>query len=161
LATIAFLFLPQGTDVLLLLLENSFQTGNPSALFFLLFGVLFWSISSEFCCRMLLYMTDNSGHSLSITSVQSRKSLQVQLAKFCLYAPILILGIGLVKAYFQNQSDSGFPLAVLLMLICLLTAACWLLFQLYHAKRKFPLFRKWMRLSAKRSILDRETLWHF
>lgn len=152
LATIAFLFLPQGTDVLLLLLENSFQVGNPSTLFFLLMGVLFWSISSEFCCRMLLYMTDNSGHSLSIASVQSRKSLQVQLAKFCLYAPILILGIGLVKAYFQNQSDSGFPLAVLLMLICLLTAACWLLFQLYHAKRKFPLFRKWMRLSAKEAF---------
>ena len=151
-AVLAFIFLPQGTDVLLLLLENSFQVGNPSALFFLLVGVLFWSISSEFCCRMLLYMTDNSGHSLSIASVQSRKSLQVQLAKFCLYAPILILGIGLVKAYFQNQSDSGFPLAVLLMLICLLTVACWLLFQLYHAKRKFPLFRKWMRLSAKEAF---------
>jgi hypothetical protein len=152
LAILAFIFLPQGTDVLLLLLENSFQVGNPSALFFLIFGVLFWSISSEFCCRMLLYMTDNSGHSLSIASVQSRKLLQVQLAKFCLYAPILILGIGLVKAYFQNQSDSGFPLAVLLMLICLLTIACCLLFQLYHAKRKFPLFRKWMRLSAKEAF---------
>ncbi|OYZ52443.1 MAG: hypothetical protein B7Y15_02670 [Bacteroidetes bacterium 24-39-8] len=151
-AIIAFLFLPQGTDVLLLLLENSFQVGNPSALFILLLGVLFWSISSEFCCRMLLYMTDNSGHSLSIASVQSRKWLQVQLAKFCLYAPIFILGIGLVKAYFQNQSDSGFQLAVLLMLISLLTAECWLLFQLYHAKRKIPLFRKWMRLSAKEAF---------
>ena len=97
-------------------------------------------------------MTDNSGHSLSIASVQSRKLLQVQLAKFCLYAPILILGIGLVKAYVQNQSDSGFPLAVLVMLLCLLTAECWLVFQLYHAKRKIPLFRKWMRLSAKEAF---------
>lgn len=149
LAIIAFLFLPQGTDVLLLLLENSFQVGNPITLLFLIIAVFFWSISSEFCCRMLLYMTDNSGHSLSIASVQSRKSLQVQLAKFCLYAPILILGIGLVKAYVQNQSDSGFSLAVLLILIALLTASCWLLFQLYHAKRKIPIFRKWMRLSAK------------
>ncbi len=152
LAVVAFLFFPQGTDVLLLLLENSFQVGNPATLLFLMMGVFFWSISSEFCCRMLLYMTDNSGHSLSIGSVQSRKSLQVLLAKFCLYAPILILGFGLVKAYFQNQSDSHFPLAVLLMLLSLLTAESWLLFQLYHAKRKFSLFRKWMRLSAKEAF---------
>ena len=144
--------MPQGTDVLLLLLENSFQVGNPATLLFLMIGVFFWSISSEFCCRMLLYMTDNSGHSLSIVSVQSRKSLQVLLAKFCLYAPILILGLGLVKAYFQNQSDSHFPLAVLLILLSLLTAECWLVFQLYHAKRKIPLFRKWMRLSAKEAF---------
>ncbi len=152
LAVLAFVFLPQGTDVLLLLLENNFQVGNPATLLFLMMGVFFWSISSEFCCRMLLYMTDNSGHSLSIASVQSRKSLQVLLAKICLYAPILILGIGLIKAYFQNQSDSHFPLAVLLMLLGLLTAASWLLFQLYHAKRKIPLFRKWMRLSAKEAF---------
>lgn len=152
LAVLAFVFLPQGTDVLLLLLENSFQVGNPATLLFLMMGVFFWSISSEFCCRMLLYMTDNSGHSLSIASVQSRKSLQVLLAKICLYEPILILGIGLIKAYFQNQSDSHFPLAVLLMLLGLLTAASWLLFQLYHAKRKIPLFRKWMRLSAKEAF---------
>lgn len=149
LAILAFIFLPQGTDVLLLLLENSFQVGNPATLLFLMMGVFFWSISSEFCCRMLLYMTDNSGHSLSISSVQSRKLLQVLLAKFCLYAPLLIVGIGLIKAYFQNQSDSHFPLVVLLILLSLLTAAAWLLFQLYHAERKIPLFRKWMRLSAK------------
>lgn len=152
LALMAFIFLPQGTDVLLLLLENSFQVGNPATLVFLMMGVLFWSISSEFCCRMLLYMTDNSGHSLSIASVQSRKSLQVLLAKFCLYAPIVILGLGLVRAYFQNQSDSHFPLAVLLILLSLLTAECWLVFQLYHAKRKIRLFRKWMRLSAKEAF---------
>ncbi|OYU56619.1 MAG: hypothetical protein CFE25_05150 [Chitinophagaceae bacterium BSSC1] len=151
-AILAFLFLPQGTDVLLLLLENSFQVGHPTTLLFLLLGVFFWSISAEFCCRMLLYMTDNSGHSLSIASVQSRKSLQVLLAKFCLYTPILILGLGLVKAYFQNQTDSHFPLAVLMILLSLLTAEYWLLFQLYHAKRKIPLFRKWMRLSAKEAF---------
>jgi len=34
LAIFAFLFFPQGTDVLLLLLENSFQVGNPVSLFF-------------------------------------------------------------------------------------------------------------------------------
>jgi hypothetical protein len=34
LAIVAFIFLAQGTDVLLLILENSFQVGNPVALFF-------------------------------------------------------------------------------------------------------------------------------
>jgi hypothetical protein len=149
LAIIAFLFLPQGTDVLLLLLENSFQVGNPSALFFLTMGVCFWSISSEFCARMLLYMTDNSGHSLSVASVKSRKNMQVGLAKSCLYIPPLILSIGFIKAYFQNQSDNHFPLGVLLLLLLVLIAECWLFFQMYHAKIKFKVFRNWMRLSAK------------
>lgn len=149
LAILVFLFLPQGTDILLLLLENSFQVGNPATLLFLMVGVLFWSVSSEFSCRMLLYMTDNSGHSLSIASVKSRKSLQRILAKSCLYAPLLILGLGLIKAYFQNQSDSHFPLIVLLVLLLVLLAESYLLYQLYHAKRKIPIFRKWMRLSAK------------
>ena len=149
LAIVAFIFLAQGTDVLLLILENSFQVGNPVALFFLLFGICFWSVSSEFCCRMLLYMTDNSGHSLSVASVKSRKALQVGLAKCCLYLPSLILTIGLIKAYFQNQSDNHFPLGVLLILLFVIAALCWFLFQLYHAKRKFKIFRKWMRLSAQ------------
>lgn len=148
LAILVFVFLPQGTDILLLLLEHSFQVGNPSTLFFLLISVFFWSISSEFCCRMLLYMTDNSGHALSIASVQARKSLQVMLAKSCLYAPILILGLGLIKAYFLNQPDSHFSLAVLMIVLLVLIAEACLLFQLYHAKRKIRIFQQWMRLSA-------------
>jgi hypothetical protein len=148
-AILAFLFLPQGADILLLLLENSFQVGNPAALLFLLMGVCFWSMSSEFCCRMLLYMTDNSGHALSVASVKSRKALQVGLAKYCLYIPPFILAIGLIKAYFQNQSDNHFPLGVLIMLLLVLAVLCWLFFQLYHAKRKYKIFRKWMRLSAQ------------
>lgn len=149
LALLAFLILPQGTDILLLLLENSFQVGNPAALLFLLMGVCFWSVSSEFCCKMLLYMTDNSGHALSVKSVKSRKDLQVVLAKYCLYIPSGILAIGLIKAYFQNKTDNHFPLGVLIMLLLVLGALCWLFFQLYHAKRKYKVFRKWMQLSAQ------------
>jgi len=94
-------------------------------------------------------MTDNSGHSLSVASVKSRKALQVLLAKCCLYIPLIILALGLVKAYFQNQSDNHFPLGILLMLLIFLAALCWLFYQLYHAKRKYTIFRKWMRLSAQ------------
>ena len=148
-AILAFLFLPQGTDIFLLLLENSFQVGNPLTLFFIIISVFFWSISSEFCCRMHLYMTDNSGHSLSVASVKSRKALQVGLAKSCVYIPVLILAIGFIKAYFQNQSDSHFPLVVLIVVLLLLSGLIWLLYQLYQAKRKYSIFRNWMRLSAK------------
>lgn len=149
LAVWILLVLPQGTDILQILLEDSFHSLEPLSVFFLCFAAFCWCISSEFCARFLLYMTDNSGHSLSPERVRIRKRIQVLIARFFLFSPLFLLSIGLIKAYIQNQSDARFPLGVLLSILLVLAAEYLSLQYLYHPMKKMILTRKisWFHLT--------------
>src|ERR1700722_19086082 len=64
LALFLFLFIAPGRDALSLVLEDV-HSGNITSLVSLLIGVFTWSIISEFGARYSIYVTDNSGKSIS------------------------------------------------------------------------------------------------
>ncbi len=97
------------------------RVGN---LFFLLLGVSLWSIVSEFGTRYSIYVSDNSGKSLSDERVNWRKTVQNVIADLFLMLPFFIVFIGFAIQYFQDNSISdktqkniGFGIPILLLYI--------------------------------------------
>jgi len=120
LALFAFLLIPQGTDMLLSILEPKTIISSCASIFFILMALCCWSVSSEFCSRFLIYMTDNSGHSLSIERVALRKWIQKKLARFFLYFPAALVLMAFIKSFFQNLADIGTSWWMLLLIVFLL-----------------------------------------
>lgn len=106
-ALVVFTVLPQGRDILLIIAEDitrsDAQFGN---LIWLLIGVVFWSIISEYGTRYSIYVTDNSGNSLSDERVVWRKAVQKATAEIFLMLPYLIVAIGFLINYLQDTSLS-------------------------------------------------------
>ncbi len=151
LAIIAFLIIPQGTDMLLSILEPKSFISNSLPITFILAAIFCWSISSEFCTRFLIYMTDNSGHRLSPQRVSLRKSNQRFIAQFFLYFPGIIVSIAFIKAYFQNFSDICSSWWILMLVLTGIAFLMKLLKNLYQAdrkNRKSNIFH-WMHLSEE------------
>ena len=150
-ALYSFLLLPQGTDMILSILEPKTFISNTISIALLLIAIFWWSISSEFCTRFLIYMTDNSGHSLSPDRVVLRKSIQKLIAQLFLYFPLLLISLAFIKTYFQNLSDISnywWMLLLILLMICLLIS---LLHYLYKPdqRNKTPNIFHWMHLSKE------------
>ena len=108
-ALIAFVCMPQGTDTLLLVLENMVNLKGAIAFFCLLCALFCWCISLAFCTRLLIYMTDNAGYTLSTAQVTLRKNCQKRIARIFLFYPIILVAAGFSKAYLQN--DQAFELS--------------------------------------------------
>lgn len=153
-AVFAFLILPQGTDMLLSILEATHLHSHFVRIIFLLVAVFFWSISSEFCIRFLIYMTDNSGHRLSPERVLLRKSNQKSIAKFFLFFPTLLVAAAFIKAYLQNISDIDGSWWILCLILFALALLLVLLYYLYlpDQKNKKPVIFHWMHLSEEEKI---------
>jgi hypothetical protein len=151
LALFAFFLMPQGTDMLLSILELKTFFSNAIPITLILAGIFYWSISSEFCTRFLIYMTDNSGHRLSPERVSMRKSNQGSIAQFFLYFPSILVLIAFIKAYFQNLSDIGSSWWILLLIVVSITSLIFFLKYLYRAdrKNKKPNIFHWMHLSRE------------
>lgn len=98
-----FILLPQGKDILLAVLED---TGSHFwwTLLFLVLGTVFWGVVAEFGARYTMYVTDNSGDSISDERVQWRKFLQQTFAGFSLYYPPLIILAGLAIMAFSSYT---------------------------------------------------------
>ena len=132
LALLVFTFLPQGKDVLLMVVEDigvkPHRFGN---LICLLIGVFIWSIVSEFGSRYAIYVTDNSGRSLSDERVRWRKAVQDAIAQIFLILPYVILLLGFVINYLgdstlkpdQKYWGFGVPAFCLLLLVNLVARA--------------------------------------
>lgn len=135
LALFAFLLIPQGTDMLLSILEPKTFVTSTAYIIFIVLALFCWSVSSEFCTRFLIYMTDNSGHSLSIERVALRKLIQQKLATCFLYYPPILVLLAFVKAFFQNLSDIGTSWWILSTIIFLITVMVLLLRFLYKTNR--------------------------
>lgn len=106
-ALLVFTVLPQGKDVLLIIAEEvgvEMRFGN---LIFLVIGIFFWSVVSEFACRYTIYVTDNSGKSISEERVQWRKTLQKTMADIFLLLPYIIVLIGFLINYLDDDSLTG------------------------------------------------------
>ena len=150
-ALYSFLLLPQGTDMILSILEPKTFISNTISIALLLIAIFWWSISSEFCTRFLIYMTDNSGHSLSPDRVVLRKSIQKLIAQLFLYFPLLLISLAFIKTYFQNLSDISnywWMLLLILLMICMLISLLHYLYQ-PDQRNKTPNIFHWMHLSKE------------
>lgn len=151
LAFFAFFLMPQGTDMLLSILEPTLFFSNTIPIILIIIAIFCWSISSEFCTRFLIYMTDNSGHRLSPMRVSMRKLNQKRIAQFFLYFPGILVAIAFIKAYFQNIADIRNSWWILLLIILAIVLLIFLLQYLYKPDRKHrrPSIFHWMYLSKE------------
>lgn len=106
-ALFVFLFLPQGKDVLLMVAEDVGVSHRIGSLVWLLFGVFLWSVVSEYASRYAIYVSDNSGKSLTEQRVAWRKALQKAVSDIILMVPYLIVLCGLLMNYFQDTALTG------------------------------------------------------
>lgn len=135
-AILAFLILPQGRDTVLMVSENLNTFHLTSSTFlhltsfiFLLGGVFLWSITSEFGARYAIYVTDNSGKSLSDERVQWRKSLQKAMAAAFLLLPSLVVMAAILLNWLSQSKESDqvpaqcfyIPIIFLYWIFCILT----------------------------------------
>src|SRR5579862_9738283 len=84
LAFLVFTVLPQGKDILLIVVEDVGVQHRPGNLFCLVVGILVWSIITEFGTRYAIYVTDNSAKSISDSRVRWRKEVQKAVAQIFL-----------------------------------------------------------------------------
>ncbi|PSL45699.1 hypothetical protein CLV51_104406 [Chitinophaga niastensis] len=131
LAFFVFTMLPQGRDVLLIIVEEIAIQHRIGNLFWLLGGVFLWSVVSEYGSRYAIYVTDNSGKSLSEERVRWRKAVQETVANMFLLVPFLIVFASFLINYLRDntltttQKNWGFgiPVACLYFVLNVLARA--------------------------------------
>ncbi|WP_345953775.1 hypothetical protein [Mucilaginibacter sp. PAMB04168] len=104
-ASVIFIVLPQGIDTLLVVIEN-LDAGRPENYLFLLLTLFIWSVVSEFGVRYAIYVSDNSGKSLTDARVTWRKTVQRVVSGSCLLWPTVLVGISLLIS-FGRHKDLG------------------------------------------------------
>jgi hypothetical protein len=166
LALFAFVIAPQGTDVLLSIAEDTggFEIINKTwSGVWLIIALLLWCVSSEFCTRFLIYLTDNSGKSLAPHRVKARKDFQRIASKISLFFPLVLMLIAFLKALWvnyedlsisKNSSDLNQIIIGTLIIIVFLLAEALLVYKLYIGRWIQKLSRKykslyWMHLSPQ------------
>jgi len=165
LAFFALFITPQGTDMMLSIIEDTghafITDGRIVPLLCLLIVLLFWSIASEFCTRFIMYLSDSSGRSLSPGRVDNRKRLQTIIARVSLFYPFALTILAFIKAFFFNYSDlSGtdkriviitlFVIIVLLLLEVLLMYTLYIRNWISRISKKYKYF-SWLTISPKES----------
>ena len=99
-----FVELPQGKDIILLVIENLSKFDFRS-LVSLLVGLIIWSVISEFGARYKIYVTDNSGISLTDERVNFRKEAQRTISTIYLLLPVSIVILSVIIVSFINIKD--------------------------------------------------------
>ena len=159
LALFLFLFIAPGRDALSLVLEDV-RSGNVSSLASLLIGLFTWSVISEFGARYSIYVTDNSGKSLSAERVEWRKFAQRLIAGSCLLLPSLLVMVSLViiqlsapNAKTENLWPSLFiTLFVVYWLLSILTN---LYFHSLNDLKNLQIGKRWFLSSTRLSPAER------
>ncbi|MGZ8544152.1 MAG: hypothetical protein ACXWV0_02600 [Flavisolibacter sp.] len=133
LAVFAFLFVPQGTDVLLSITEDAAASFQVMPVIWLFIALFFWSIASEFCTRFIIYLTDNSGRSLAPQRVTFRKKIQVIVARIFLFLPVTILFFAFIRAWLFNWKDfnTGTIILAFITILFILVVMAFMLYLLY------------------------------
>ena len=156
LVVFAFLFVSQGTDVLLSIVEDAANEYEVQPLFWLFVSLLFWSVASEFCSRLIIYLSDNSGRSLPSERVAFRKGVQKWVSRILLFYPVVLMMASVLKAWIINATDFSIPslnLAFICILICLLSfgVVIWWLYPangIVRLARRFPSLT-WLAISPR------------
>lgn len=106
-ALLVFISLPQGKDILLIIVEEVGSQYNFGNLIFLLFGILLWAVVSEYGSRYAIYVTDNSGKSISDKRVHWRKAVEKAVAQVFLMLPFITVLTGLIINYINDNTSTG------------------------------------------------------
>ncbi len=121
-ALFIFTLLPQGKDIILIMIED-LSDFNPGSVISLLIGLIGWSVVSEFGARYKVYITDNSGLALSDERVNYRKEVQKVVATFYLLLPTLIVLASTVIVSLNNITNwewyNIWPFATIVLLLLL------------------------------------------
>jgi len=122
LALFVFTLLPQGKDIILIIIED-LANFHIWSLISLLGGLLGWCIISEFGARYKIYVTDNSGLSLTDERVNFRKEAQRFVSSIYLLLPVVIVMFSVIIVSFNNIKNWSlsniwpFTLIVLLLVL--------------------------------------------
>jgi hypothetical protein len=153
-ALIAFVYMPQGTDTILFLLENLVTAKGALSLLFLLISIFCWCISSEFCTRLLIYMTDNAGYTLTAAQVLFRKKCQKSIARLFLFYPIILVAVAFSKAYLENNQAFDTAFFSWLLAEWHLGLLAFFIYILYA-----PTKNKWIKKNTKWLLLSPQEKW--
>ncbi len=122
LAFFVFTVLPQGKDILLIVVED-LSDFNIWSLVSLILGLLGWCIISEFGARYKIYVTDNSGLSLTDERVNFRKEAQKFVSSIYLLLPVVIVMLSFIVVSFNSIKiwhwHYIWPFAIVLILLLL------------------------------------------
>ena len=159
-----FLFVrtTQGTDVILCLIED---LGNspvkPATFIYLQIAMLCWAISSELTCRWMVYLTDNSGKSLSPDRVIQRKSIQRGVANVSLFYPFVVFVIAMLTVITNEKVELNvgekWAVGLIFLTSGILIALLYLLYlsrKTLRWSQKWPF--KWLRATGNELIWSRK-----
>lgn len=167
LAFVAFLFISQGRDVLLVVTENVGNFTHKWQLAALLAAVFFWSVTSEYVTRMLNYLSDNTGKALNPQRVANRKKSQRIINLLSLFYPNLLMLIAFTSIYVSNYKAISAAsnlynlhrieigtIIIIILFILEIALLCWL----YPGKLIVKLSQKYKLLSWA-SLSKNESQW--
>lgn len=164
-ALIAFLFVPQGPDVLLAVAEDvGHHNILPASAISLVIALFFWSIAAEFCSRFLIYLSDNSGRSLAPGRVDARRKYQGWISAFSLFFPQALVLLAYVKVLAGNYNDimavpgHGYIILGIVIICAMILLGIWILYKLYRGNWIVNISRKY-RLLSWMTISPMESLW--
>ncbi|HEX4888064.1 MAG TPA: hypothetical protein VFV37_08465, partial [Luteibaculaceae bacterium] len=155
LSLFAFLLADQSVDVLWSVVEDATVTGkkNFTSSAFMLLALLFWSVSTKFTVRLIIYMSDNSSIGLSPDRVAWRKRFQNWIIKASGYIPVLVvwMGFGMAVVYnFEYMDDRKWIyIAVLFVFFVLILFRGSLLYDFFRSLRWF---RAWIAPVKEKDI---------
>ncbi len=166
---IAFLGLPQGIDVLYAFIEE-FNNGKffdtSIKIVTLILSLAFWTTVSEYCARLILFLSDLSSEQLDGKDKKRRKKY-VRMAPFLLFHfPILITTVGFIHAFFVKTyqikwvENEQINLVSLGIIVAILLAELFLLRRLRYGIWKDKLFGKSLSWKAKKNLIQYNGLYN-
>lgn len=135
---IAVIFMPQGQDMILAILED-FVSGQWTSFLCFIGALYFWSITSEFGSRFILYLSDTSSHLLPPKRVRRRKRIQRIFTRYIIFLPLLFATTGFLKAFISNFKGQGsyiLAFGVVMALLGLVTLSLYLIYIVDGSWRK-------------------------
>jgi len=159
LASVIFIVLPQGIDTLLVVIEEVFK-GYPEKFIALLAALFVWSILSEFGIRYAIYVSDNSGKSMSDKRVAWKKAVQRIIAGSCLLWPTVLIAISLAISYSRHKDHHSIGWSYVLAFFCLYVLFCILTnMYFYKTEKDNPGFLENRFILAPERLPAREGRW--
>ncbi len=167
---LTFWGIPQGPDVLFAIIENYSGLLRPEVyhtdvhwmpLICFLLALVYWSLASECCSRLLLYTADLSSREIPLCRAWRRKKLAMQLPSVLYAMPTIVVLVGFVRAYFTRSVVFDEPNLIILMLMLGLLALTGVL--LYHIRYGWfapYLFSQRATPTQIRQVIDQSGFWY-
>ncbi len=161
---IIFVLLPQGKDVILLVVED-LSKFKFTSLLSLLVGVAGWAILAEFGARYKIYISDNSGKSLSGPRVCYRKQLQKFFSLWYLLMPYFVVLLSVIVVTLNNIAIQNWNIYILwpfaiLMILLILSAKGLSVFYLDRSWiNRFTSSSSWKGWSSFLKLPPEEAIW--